>query len=72
MLDEAEAMLKAVFADFVRLPNVNATVMLSAELAMRLTEANPMCSTLFEDGVLILRGELQPETLLTYYKDQIL
>ncbi len=63
MLDEAEAMLKAVFADFVRLPNVNATVMLSAELAMRLTEANPMCSTLFEDGVLILRGELQPETL---------
>ena len=65
MLDEAEAMLMAVLADFVRLPSINATVMLTTESANRLTDSNPRHSALLRDGVFILRGELQPETLRT-------
>ena len=65
MLDEAEAMLRAVVADLARLPNIEVTVLLSAEAAARFAESHICCAPDCRNHVLIHRGELQPDELPT-------
>jgi len=69
MMEEADAMLRAVVADFARLPDVDVTVMLSAYAAARFSEF-PLCPA--ADGrnsILIQRGELEPDRLPSVLRD---
>jgi len=70
MLEEAEAMLRAVVADFARLPDVDVTVLLSAEAAARFAEF-PLCPAVDgRNSILIQRGELEPDRLPSVLRDE--
>ncbi|MBC7966929.1 MAG: hypothetical protein H7Z17_13505, partial [Fuerstia sp.] len=70
MLDEAEAMLTAVVADIARLPDVDVTVLLSAEAAARFADFPLFQSADGWSSVRIQRGELYADTLPTILRDE--
>lgn len=70
MLEEAEAMLRAVVADFARLPDVDVSVMLSAEAAPRFSESAIFHAANGRYSVVIRPGELQADTLPKILHDQ--
>ena len=70
MLEEAEAMLSAVVSDFARLPDVDVTVLLSAEAAARFSESQMFHTSDGRNSVVIQRGELRPDTLPTILRDE--
>ena len=70
MLAEAEAMLAAIVADISRLPDIEVTVLLSAEATARLAELQIFGTSAGLDCVVLQRGELQPETLSIFLSGQ--
>lgn len=63
MLEEAEAMLKAVVTDIARLQDVEVTVLLGPETAIRFAESHTFSVRKGRNRIISQRGELQPDTL---------
>ncbi len=70
MLEEAEAMLRAVVTDFARLQDVDVTVLLSAKAAARFAKSHTLSARKGRNEIISQRGELQPDTLATMLRDE--
>jgi predicted ATP-grasp superfamily ATP-dependent carboligase len=70
MLEEAEAMLRAVVTDFAGLQDVDVTVLLSAKAAARFAKSHTFSVRKGRNRIISQRGELQPDSLPIILRDE--
>ncbi|MEJ7592440.1 MAG: ATP-grasp domain-containing protein [Planctomycetaceae bacterium] len=70
ILDEAEAMLRAVVTDIAKLPDVDVTVLLSAEATALFVESPICCAPDGRSNIRIQRGDIRPDTWPTILRPQ--